>query len=382
VHDGSGRIVVQNLSKTFGRVNAVQNLSFQVEPGSVTGFLGPNGAGKTTTLRMLLGLVTPTGGHATINGNAFNHLGNPGRVVGAVLEAQGFHPKRSARNHLRVYTAAMGLPDQRADEVLHLVGLRDATHRPAGAFSLGMKQRLALATALLGDPQVLVLDEPANGLDPEGIAWLRGFLRSFASNGRTVLISSHLLAEVEQTIDQVVIISRGQTMFYGKLDDLRGAQQGQVVVEAGNPEALTNALRGAGITSITPAQQGNRLTVAGATARQIGDLAFQAGTPLYWLQEERADLEQMFFRLTSGQFSGAALPGQQPPPPQHQPPQQLPPQPPPGYGTPSGGFPQQGYQQGTPSGSFPQQGYQQQPPPQQQPPQQGWPQQGGWGGNA
>ena len=174
MQDGSGRIVVNNLSKTFGRVNAVQNLSFQVEPGSVTGFLGPNGAGKTTTLRMLLGLVTPTGGHATINGQPFNHLGNPGRVVGAVLEAQGFHPKRSARNHLRVYTASMGLPDQRADEVLR-PGRPRATPRTArpAAFSLGMKQRLALATALLGDPQVLVLDEPANGLDPEGIAWLR-----------------------------------------------------------------------------------------------------------------------------------------------------------------------------------------------------------------
>ena len=219
------------------------------------------------------------------------------------------------------------------------------------------------------------------------------FLRTFASSGRTVLISSHLLAEVEQTIDQVVIISRGQTMFYGKLDDLRGAQQGHVLVEAGNPEALTNALRGAGLTDVAPTPHGNRLAVTGATARQIGDLAFQAGTPIYWLQEERADLEQMFFRLTSGQYSGAPLPGQQQPPqqlpPQQTGPQQMPPQQ--QYGTPSGGFPQQAppqqYQQGTPSGGFqqqmpPQQGYQQQPPPQQQPPQQGWPQQGGWGGNA
>ena len=231
MQDGSGRIVVQNLSKNFGQVAAVQNLSFQVEPGSVTGFLGPNGAGKTTTLRMLLGLVTPTAGFTTINGQPFHQLGNPARVVGAVLEAQGFHPCRTARNHLRVYAAAMGVPDQRADEVLNLVGLGAAGDRGAGGFSLGMKQRLALATALLGDPQVLVLDEPANGLDPEGIAWLRTFLKAFASSGRTVLISSHLLAEVEQTIDQVVIISRGQTMYYGMLDDLRKSQQSRVIVQ-------------------------------------------------------------------------------------------------------------------------------------------------------
>src|SRR5919197_274806 len=220
VQDGSGRIVVQNLTKHFGQVVAVQNLSFHVEPGSATGFLGPNGAGKTTTLRMLLGLVNPTAGYSTINGQPFNQLGNPGRIVGAVLEAQGFHPSRTARNHLRVYAAAMGLPDQRAEEVLGLVGLGAAADRGAGGFSLGMKQRLALATALLGDPQVLVLDEPANGLDPEGIAWLRSFLKSFAATGRTVLVSSHLLREMEHTVDQVVIISRGQCVYHGHLDQL------------------------------------------------------------------------------------------------------------------------------------------------------------------
>jgi ABC-type multidrug transport system ATPase subunit len=231
VQDGSGRIVVQNLTKHFGQVAAVQNLSFHVEPGSVTGFLGPNGSGKTTTLRMLLGLVRPTSGWATINGEPFNRLGNPARVVGGVLEAQGFHPGRTARDHLRVYAAAMGVHDQRADEVLNLVGLGAAGNRAAGGFSLGMKQRLALATALIGDPQVLVLDEPANGLDPEGIAWLRAFLKAFAQSGRTVLISSHLLAEVEQTIDQVVIISRGQTMYAGSLDELRKSQQSRVIVQ-------------------------------------------------------------------------------------------------------------------------------------------------------
>ncbi|GAB1508861.1 ABC transporter ATP-binding protein [Actinophytocola sp. KF-1] len=354
--DGSGRIVVQNLSKNFGQVAAVQNLSFQVEPGSVTGFLGPNGSGKTTTLRMLLGLVTPTAGYATINGQPFHRLGNPGRIVGGVLEAQGFHPGRSARDHLRVYAAAMGVPDQRADEVLNLVGLGQAGNRAAGGFSLGMKQRLALATALLGDPQVLVLDEPANGLDPEGIAWLRTFLKAFAQSGRTVLISSHLLAEVEQTIDQVVIISRGQTMYYGMLDDLRKSQKSRVVVQSADPQKLAVALREMKITEVSPTPDG-KLAVVGATVQQVGDIASQAGVAVYGMQEERADLEQLFFALTSGQY---AAPGQVP----HG---QLPPVPP-GYQQ----GPPQGYQQGPPPGY--QQGY---APPQQTPPG-GWQPQGGW----
>jgi ABC-2 type transport system ATP-binding protein len=384
VQDGSGRIVVQNLSKNFGNVAAVQNLSFQVEPGSVTGFLGPNGAGKTTTLRMLLGLVAPTAGWTTINGQPFHQLGNPARVVGAVLEAQGFHPSRTARNHLRVYAAAMGVTDQRADEVLNLVGLGSAGERGAGGFSLGMKQRLALATALLGDPQVLVLDEPANGLDPEGIAWLRTFLKAFASSGRTVLISSHLLAEVEQTIDQVVIISRGQTMFYGMLDELRKSQQSRVIVQPADAGKLATALQEAEITNIQPLPDG-KIAVVGATVQQIGDVAATAGVALYGVQEEKADLEQLFFRLTSGQF---AAPGMMPP--------GQPQMPPGGYGTAPGGYAQpvpqqpvyqQGYQQPgyqqpgqQPGYQQPAQGFQPQPgyqPTQQQyPPQQGYPQQG------
>ncbi|MGH3880903.1 MAG: ABC transporter ATP-binding protein [Actinophytocola sp.] len=382
MHDGSGRIVVQNLSKNFGNVAAVQNLSFQVEPGSVTGFLGPNGAGKTTTLRMLLGLVGPTAGWTTINGQPFNQLGNPARVVGAVLEAQGFHPSRTARNHLRVYAAAMGVPDQRADEVLNLVGLGSAGERSAGGFSLGMKQRLALATALLGDPQVLVLDEPANGLDPEGIAWLRTFLRAFASSGRTVLISSHLLAEVEQTIDQVVVISRGMTMYYGMLEDLRKSQQSRVIVQPADAGKLATALQEAEISNIQPLADG-KIAIPGVTVQQIGDVAAKAGVALYGVQEEKADLEQLFFRLTSGQY---AAPGQVP----HG---QLPQVPPGGYGTPPGGYaqpatPQQAYQQqpyqqpGQQAGyQPPPQGYPQQPayqPTQQQYPPQGYQQQSGW----
>jgi len=368
VQDGSGRIVVQNLTKHFGPVAAVQNLSFHVEPGSVTGFLGPNGSGKTTTLRMLLGLVKPTSGWATINGQPFNRLGNPARIVGGVLEAQGFHPGRTARDHLRVYAAAMGVPDQRADEVLNLVGLGAAANRAAGGFSLGMKQRLALSTALLGDPQVLVLDEPANGLDPEGIAWLRTFLKAFAQSGRTVLISSHLLAEVEQTIDQVVIISRGQTMYYGALEDLRMSQQSRVIVQPADPQKLAVALQEMKITNVSPTPDG-KLAVVGATIQQVGDIAAQAGIALYGVHEERADLEQLFFRLTAGQYTGQMPYGQAPQPGWGAPPPQQ------GYQQPPGYAPQQSY---TPQQSYntPPQGYATPPGGYQQPP---TPDQGGWG---
>jgi ABC-2 type transport system ATP-binding protein len=222
-----GRIVAADLTKVFGQVKAVDGLSFSVEPGSVTGFLGPNGAGKTTTLRIILGLAAPTSGSGTISGVTYAHLPAPGRTVGAVLEATSFHPGRSARNHLRVFCAAAGLPDKRADEVLELVGLTQAARFPVRGFSLGMRQRLGLATALLGNPRVLLLDEPANGLDPEGIAWLRGLLRHFADvDGRTVLVSSHVLSEVEQTVDRVVIIARGRLIYEGRLADLGRSQCG------------------------------------------------------------------------------------------------------------------------------------------------------------
>jgi len=303
VHDGSGRIVVQGLSKSFGPVQAVQDLSFTVEPGTVTGFLGPNGSGKTTTLRMILGLVKPTAGTATINGVPFHQLPNPGTVVGAVLEAQSFHPGRTARNHLRCYAAAMGLPDEQADRVLELVGLASVGSRPVSGFSLGMRQRLALATALLGDPQVLVLDEPANGLDPEGIAWLRNFLRAFAANGRTVLVSSHLLREMEHTVDSVVIISRGQCVYDGRLDDLRAAQRSRALVQASDPNRLVEKLQEAGLEVEFLAD--GRLAVNNADSRTVADLALEAGVALYAMQDEHIDLEQVFFQLTSGQHSAS-----------------------------------------------------------------------------
>lgn len=311
VHDGSGRIIVRNLSKNFGRVNAVDDLSFTVEPGSVTGFLGPNGSGKTTTLRMILGLVQPSSGTATINGRPFAQLRNPGAVVGALLEAQAFHPGRSARNHLRTYTAAMKLPDEQADHALELVGLSSVANRSAGGFSLGMRQRLALATALLGDPQILVLDEPVNGLDPEGIAWLRSFLKSFAATGRTVLISSHLLREMEHTVDHAVIVSEGACVYTGHLDDLRAAQRSRVLVEAADTDKLLDKLRSSGL-GVEHASDG-RLAVLDSDSRTVADLALEAGVALYGMQDEQVDLEQLFFQLTTGQFTSGQVPGGQAP---------------------------------------------------------------------
>ena len=214
-------IAVHRLTKDFGGVRAVKDLSFTVEPGTVAGFLGPNGSGKTTTLRALLGLVAPTRGQALLGGLPYARLPHPGRQVGAVLEARAFHAGRSARDHLRVVATEARLPRRRVDEVLELVRLTDAADRRAGGFSLGMGQRLSLAAALLGDPEVLVLDEPANGLDPAGIRWLRGLLRRLADEGRTVLVSSHVIAEIEQTADEVIIVDGGRLVAQGPVAALR-----------------------------------------------------------------------------------------------------------------------------------------------------------------
>ncbi len=215
-------ISVRSLSKRYGPVRAVEDLTLDVAPGRVTGFLGPNGAGKTTTLRIILGLARPSGGQALIGDQPYRDLRQPRRVVGAVLESTGFHPGRQARNHLRITARAVGLPAGRVDEVLDQVGLAGDAHRRVGGYSLGMRQRLGLAAALLGDPAVLVLDEPANGLDPAGMAWLRDLLRKLAADGRTVLVSSHVLAEVAQTVDDVAIVHRGRLRYAGGLADLAG----------------------------------------------------------------------------------------------------------------------------------------------------------------
>ena len=312
------RVEVRGLSKAFGPVQAVSDLHFTVEPGTVTGFLGPNGAGKTTTLRMLLGLERPDAGTATFNGTEYTSLAEPVRTVGAVLET-AFHPARSGRNHLRVYCRAAGLPVSRADDVLLQVGLTDAGDRRAGGYSLGMRQRLALATALLGDPSVLVLDEPANGLDPEGIQWLRGFLRHLAEEqGRTVLVSSHLLAEVEQTAHRVVIVGAGRLVREGAIADLRSGADGAGTVLVRSPEAprLGAVLRAAGMT--VEEDHGDALTVSGRTTAEIGRQAFAAGVELHELRSRTSGLEEIYFQLTSGQeqFAGtpAAAPAAQPVP--------------------------------------------------------------------
>jgi len=218
-------IEVRGLTKTFGAVTAVRDMSFTAPAGQVTGFLGPNGSGKTTTLRAALGLIRPTAGEALIGGVPYRHLAQPRRRVGALLEASGFHPGRRARNHLAVLAASCGVPGRRVDEVLDLVDLASAADRRVREFSLGMRQRLGLAAALLGDPQVLLLDEPANGIDPAGIAWLRRLLRGLAGEGRTVVVASHVLSEVAQTADHVVIVNAGELRFSGPLHELGGSGQ-------------------------------------------------------------------------------------------------------------------------------------------------------------
>ena len=300
------RVDVSGLTKTFGSVRAVDDLSFSVEPGQVTGFLGPNGAGKTTTLRMALGLVTPDRGTTTFNGTPYAALPEPLRQVGAVLET-AFHPARSGRNHLRVYCRAAGLPVERADVVLDQVGLGPAGRRKAGGYSLGMRQRLGLATALLGDPGVLVLDEPANGLDPEGIQWLRGFLRHLAHDqGRTVLVSSHLLAEVEQTADRVVIVGAGKLVRQGSLADLRGDTSGSVLVRSPQVAALGELLRAGGTTDTATDGSPDGLTVTGLPVEEVGRRAFAGGIELHELRPHTSGLEEVYFQLTAGQEQYAA----------------------------------------------------------------------------
>lgn len=288
-----GRIVVSGLGKTFGDFVAVKNLSFTVEPGRITGFLGPNGAGKTTTLRMLLGLIHPTQGTATIGGVPYVHLAHPTQTVGASLEAN-FHPGRTGRNHLRVLAAAGGIPDSRVDEMLQLVGIPAAANKAAGGYSLGMRQRLGLAGAMLGDPQVLVLDEPANGLDPEGIRWLRKFLRHLAEEGRTILVSSHLLSEVEHTVDDVVIIANGKAVRSGPMAEIKG--EPRVLVRTPGAAALQDVLTARGL-SVTTDDDG-ALHVLTSDLALVGDAALAAGVPVHELRGEQADLEALFFELT------------------------------------------------------------------------------------
>jgi ABC-2 type transport system ATP-binding protein len=293
-------IAVESLTKRYGATVAVDGLTFSVRSGSILGFLGPNGAGKTTTLRVLLGLAEPTAGGATIDGRAYRSLPDPLASVGAVLDSSGFHPGRKGRNHLRVIARAAGLPVGRVDEVLRLVELGGVGGRRVKAYSFGMKQRLNLAAALLGDPQTLVLDEPANGLDPQGIRWLRDFLRSLAGEGRTVLISSHVLAEVSQTVDEVVVIHRGRLRAQATLAELTHRREGSGAVRVRSPEAgrLAELLRAAAATVEMP--EPGRLTVRGASPEQVGDAAAENRIALHELVAESADasLEEVFLELT------------------------------------------------------------------------------------
>jgi ABC-2 type transport system ATP-binding protein len=309
-------VEVRGLTKFFGDVVAVRDLSFTVMPGRVTGFLGPNGAGKTTTLRILLGLVRATRGTATIGGHRYVDLPSPQTTVGALLEASSFYAGRTAYDSLRVAAHPAGIGDERIEELLALVDLTPAAHRRVGEFSLGMRQRLGLAQALLGDPGVLILDEPANGLDPEGIAWLRGFLRSLAAEGRTVLISSHVLSEVQQTVDDVVIIARGQLVRSGPLEELSGAGS----VRAVTPDAagLVAALMAGGIEARAP--RPDEVVARRTTPAAVGHAAFTAGVELHELRPAESDLETIFLRLVEG-AEMAARAGSRgmaaPPPPPH-----------------------------------------------------------------
>ncbi|HEY1650435.1 MAG TPA: ABC transporter ATP-binding protein [Acidimicrobiales bacterium] len=290
-------IQIGGLTKRFGNVVAVDNLSFEVAQGSVTGFLGPNGAGKTTTLRMLLGLIEPTAGSSTIAGKPYQELVDPFRHVGAVLESTGFHPGRRARDHLRVLCVAAGLAVTRVDEVLDEVGLGDVGDRRVKGFSLGMRQRLGLATALLGEPEVLILDEPANGLDPEGVRWLRSFLRSYADGGRSVLVSSHLLAEIAQTVDNVVIIAKGRLVTQSSLADLADRTRAGVWVRTPQAQALREALAAKGIAA--EVQTPETVVALETTTEAVGIAAAGAGVVIFEMTAQHFDLEEFFLDLTT-----------------------------------------------------------------------------------
>jgi ABC-2 type transport system ATP-binding protein len=290
---------VRDLSKRFGGVAAVNNLSFDIEAGRVTGFLGPNGAGKSTTLRALLGLVRPSSGSATFGGLRYEELDQPSSHVGAVLEDASFHPGRSGRNHLRILAITGRHPAGRVDEVLSAVALSDAADRPVKGYSMGMRQRLAIAGALLGDPRVLILDEPTNGLDPPGIAWLRGLLREQADGGRAVLVSSHVLAEVAQSVDDVVVVAGGELRAHGTLDAVLGGDDGPATeVRAQDPVRLSGALERRGHRV---ERDGDVLHVLGASPEQVGAIAGDERVAVLGLAPRARSLEDAFMALTGAQ---------------------------------------------------------------------------------
>ncbi len=298
-------IEVRGLTKKYGDVVAVDGLTFDVEQGLVTGFLGPNGAGKSTTMRMVLGLDRPTAGQALVNGRPFVSYAEPLREVGALLDPGSVHPGRTGRNHLRVAARTNGISDRRVDEVIEQVGLEGAARRRIKGYSLGMQQRLGIAAALLGDPRVVLFDEPINGLDLDGVRWIRELLRQLADEGRTVLVSSHLMSEMQQTADRLVVIGRGRLIADAELDEvLRGLDGNRVRVRTARSETLADLLAtGATVERTGP----DELQVTGLTAAEIGDVAHEHGVPIHHLSDVEQSLEQAFLELTSDsvEFQGA-----------------------------------------------------------------------------
>jgi ABC-2 type transport system ATP-binding protein len=307
-------ITLDALTKAYGTTTAVDGLTLRVAPGQVTGFLGPNGAGKTTTMRILLGLAAPTSGRALVNGRAYAELRSPLREVGALLDARALHPRRSARAHLAAMARSNRIAARRVDEVLETVGLSGVARKPAGQFSLGMLQRLGIAGALLGDPGVLLFDEPVNGLDPDGVRWIRGLMRSLAAEGRTVFVSSHLMSEMQQTADQLVVIGRGRLLADAPIAEvIAGSALTDVVLRVPDPadrarmRELLGTVETASVTSAGP-----ELVVSGLSADRVGDLAHAHGVRLHELRTREASLEQAYLRLTgdSVEYDAGAAEGE------------------------------------------------------------------------
>ncbi|NBE94799.1 ATP-binding cassette domain-containing protein [Nonomuraea sp. KC401] len=301
-------ISLKNLSKRYGDRLAVDDLSLELKPGTVTGFLGPNGAGKSTTMRLILGLDRPASGTALVGGVPYRKIKNPLRTVGALLDARALHPGRSGQAHLAALARSNGIPRRRVTEVLETVGMAGAAHRRAGALSLGMSQRLGIAAALLGDPEVVMFDEPVNGLDPDGVRWVRGLMRSLADEGRTVFVSSHLMSEMQLTADHLVVIGKGRLITDAPLDEvIAGSSLTAVLVRTPHARDLAVRLRAAGITVERLGE--NELEATGAATERVGDLAYEAGIRLHELRTREASLEQAYQELTSGSVEYGARRG-------------------------------------------------------------------------
>ncbi|MEH1016930.1 ATP-binding cassette domain-containing protein [Micromonospora sp. CPCC 206060] len=302
-------ITLRGLTKRFGATTAVDNLTLDLAPGRVTGFLGPNGAGKSTTMRMILGLDRPTAGEALVGGRRYATLRHPLREVGALLDAKAVHPGRSARNHLLAMARSNGIPSRRVDEVLATVGLTNVARKRAGTYSLGMGQRLGIAGALLGDPGVLMFDEPVNGLDPDGVRWVRELMRSLAAEGRTVFVSSHLMSEMQLTADQLVVVGKGRLIADAPIADvIGGSSSTAVLVRSPQPAGLAELRRRLVAAGIAVEQENDgALVVTGASIAQVGDLAHDIGVRLHELSVREASLEQAYMELTAGNVEYGAL---------------------------------------------------------------------------